>query len=253
MNLTGDYHTHSQYSHGKGDLRRNIEVALKKGLKELAITDHGPRTFNLIRLGVKNADQLLVIKEQLLKIQAEYPAIKLLAGVEANIINQRGDLDVPASLLKRLDVKAAGFHLLILPPDLESARRLIFDNRITYRFFPARREEIRKWNTEAVTNAVRRYQLDFITHPGYGVDIDTLALAQACVEADTMLEINSRYGRRTEEFVRLAKETEVNFILNSDAHDPEQVGELANGLALVNELGIVPERVYNLKMEKERW
>ena len=41
MLLYGDYHTHTIYSHGKGDIIDNARVASKKGLKQLAITDHG--------------------------------------------------------------------------------------------------------------------------------------------------------------------------------------------------------------------
>ena len=37
-----DYHTHTLYSHGKGTIQQNVEAAQRKGLKEIAITDHGP-------------------------------------------------------------------------------------------------------------------------------------------------------------------------------------------------------------------
>ena len=44
MLLYGDYHTHSIYSrnhHGKGTVLENASVAADKGLKQIAITDHG--------------------------------------------------------------------------------------------------------------------------------------------------------------------------------------------------------------------
>ena len=37
-----DHHTHTVYSHGKGSIEDNVKVALSKGLKSVAITDHGP-------------------------------------------------------------------------------------------------------------------------------------------------------------------------------------------------------------------
>ncbi|HQD05151.1 MAG TPA: PHP domain-containing protein, partial [Halanaerobiales bacterium] len=37
MRAYGDYHTHSQYSHGKGNIEGNIEAAIARGLRELAI------------------------------------------------------------------------------------------------------------------------------------------------------------------------------------------------------------------------
>ncbi len=41
MILLGDYHTHTIYSHGWGTIEDNVKVAVKKGLKQIAITDHG--------------------------------------------------------------------------------------------------------------------------------------------------------------------------------------------------------------------
>ena len=44
MILLGDYHTHTKYSrhnHGKGSVLENASVASNKGLKQIAITDHG--------------------------------------------------------------------------------------------------------------------------------------------------------------------------------------------------------------------
>ena len=35
-----DHHTHTVYSHGKGSIEDNVKVALSKGLKSVAITDH---------------------------------------------------------------------------------------------------------------------------------------------------------------------------------------------------------------------
>ena len=37
-----DYHTHTTFSHGKGSIEDNVKEAVKKGLKAIAITDHGP-------------------------------------------------------------------------------------------------------------------------------------------------------------------------------------------------------------------
>lgn len=247
MKCFGDYHTHSEYSHGRGDLRKNIASAISKGLKEYAVTDHGPLAWNFVRLGVKDAGELLEIKKKLYSLQLEYPEINLYAGVEANIINRDGDIDVPENILAELDIIALGFHLLIFPVDFRSAKDIIINNRIIYKCFSGRRNDIRRHNTEVLMNAVRKYDIDFITHPGYGVDIDTYELAAVCAEEDTCLEINARHGELTEGFVRAASETGVRFIINSDAHSPEQVGELGKGLKIVEKLGLSRERILNVE------
>ncbi|MBF1138496.1 MAG: PHP domain-containing protein [[Eubacterium] sulci] len=40
--MTFDYHTHTTFSHGTGSIEDNVKVAISKGLKALAISDHGP-------------------------------------------------------------------------------------------------------------------------------------------------------------------------------------------------------------------
>mgnify|MGYP006298367815 CR=1 FL=1 len=247
MHIIGDYHTHSNFSHGQGDLKGNIETAARKGLDEIAITDHGPRTYNFIRLGIKEPDVLLEIKQKVKEIQREYSKLNVKVGVEANIINGKGELDIPSDILSELDLVAAGFHILIRLPDFNSWRRIKFDNRITYKIFPGIREKIRRWNTETVVKAVKKNEIDFITHPGYKVDIDTYELARVCAEEGTWLEINCRHGEMKKDFVRAARETEVKFIVNSDAHHPKKVGELEVGIRLIRELDLDWERVVNVK------
>ncbi len=41
MKLTADYHTHTTFSHGTGSVSDNVEAAVKLGLSEIGITDHG--------------------------------------------------------------------------------------------------------------------------------------------------------------------------------------------------------------------
>ena len=56
MALFGDYHTHTIYSHkhhGKGTIEENVESAVRRGLRQIAITDHG---FNQTTFGVKREE-----------------------------------------------------------------------------------------------------------------------------------------------------------------------------------------------------
>ena len=41
MIITADYHTHTVFSHGKGDVIDNVKSAKEKGLNAIGITDHG--------------------------------------------------------------------------------------------------------------------------------------------------------------------------------------------------------------------
>ena len=51
MILTSDYHTHTVFSHGKGNVIDNVLVAKEKGLKQVGITDHG---FSHPAFGLRN-------------------------------------------------------------------------------------------------------------------------------------------------------------------------------------------------------
>ena len=46
MIITADYHTHTNYSHGKGTPEENVLAAIEKGLRRIAISEHaGARLF----------------------------------------------------------------------------------------------------------------------------------------------------------------------------------------------------------------
>ena len=92
MLLYGDYHTHTTYSrhkHGKGSVLENASVAADKGLKEIAITEHG---FNHWAFGLrrKNIPQL---QEDILNAK-EVTGVNVLFGIEANLISLDGDIDI---------------------------------------------------------------------------------------------------------------------------------------------------------------
>ena len=73
MKVFADYHTHTIYSHGKGTIRDNVEAAIKRGLKEIAISDHGP---GHIGFGVKKKN-LYKIKREIEGLSKEYKDIKI--------------------------------------------------------------------------------------------------------------------------------------------------------------------------------
>ena len=81
MLFYGDYHTHTIYSHGKGTVRDNVMAAKQKGLKEIAITDHGLKH---IAFGLKNK-KIIKLKNDIEEIKDSL-GVKVLLGIEANII-----------------------------------------------------------------------------------------------------------------------------------------------------------------------
>lgn len=56
MIITSDLHTHTVHSHGLGTVEENVIAAIKKGLKTIAISDHGP---GHMAYGIKDIDKYL--------------------------------------------------------------------------------------------------------------------------------------------------------------------------------------------------
>ncbi|ADL11865.1 PHP domain-containing protein [Acetohalobium arabaticum] len=246
MYLTADYHTHTNYGHGAGRIKDNIRQAIQFDLDELAITEHGPASHSLTRLGVKDSLQLLEIKEEIAEYNRYFDGLNLLAGVEANVINLEGRLDVPEVILNELDIVLAGLHLWIKPDSWQAGRRIIFDNTIGYRLGLIPRGKVRQNNTQALVNAVKRYDIDIITHPGYQLDINTYRLATVCRREDTCLEINNSHQQLSADFIDTAASTGVEFAVNSDAHTAGGVGRVDSALELINEAELDLDQVINV-------
>ena len=111
MLLYGDYHTHSIYSrnhHGKGTVLENASVAADKGLKQIAITDHG---FNHEFFGIRRKN-IPSLQEDILNAK-EITGVDILLGVEANLISLDGDVDVREEDYEFLDIFLMGYHKMV--------------------------------------------------------------------------------------------------------------------------------------------
>ena len=237
MKIFGDYHTHTIYSHGKGTIRQNVEAALKKGLREIAICDHGP---SHVGFGVKKKD-FYKMRNEIDELNKEFKekGINILLGVEANIIGYDGTIDVDSEIIDMIDILLVGFHFGALPKSPSDIYNIYVANFIG-RFSSNINENMKEKNTQALIKAINRYPIDLITHPGAKVDINTRELAKAAVKRGTALEINSSHGQLSLEYIKIALEEGVDFYINSDAHTPENVGNVDEGIkrALMAEVPI---------------
>ncbi|RKD30115.1 PHP domain-containing protein [Thermohalobacter berrensis] len=241
MKIIGDFHTHTVYSHGKGTIRQNVESARKKGLKEIAICDHGPSHMGF---GVKR-ENLKRMREEVDRLNSIYNDIKILLGVEANIISYEGDIDVDDDIMKYLDILLVGFHFGAKPASISDALKL-YGMNYAGKIIPSIGKTARYYNTQALVNAINRYNIDLITHPGAKVDIDTRKLAKAAAKRKTALEINASHGQLTVEYIKIAMKEDVKFIISSDAHRPEDVGNLDEGIKRAKEAGLSVDRIINV-------
>lgn len=240
MKIFADFHTHTIYSHGKGTIQQNVEVAIKKGLREIAITDHG---YGHLLYGVKKKN-IEVMRKEIEVINKSTDKIKVKLGLEANIVSVDGKLDIDEEVMKKLDIVLAGYHFGALPKNVFQGA-MIHGTNFLARYFPTVDKKARVINTKAVVEAIYKNKIDILTHPGAKANIDTREVAKAAAQRGTILEINSSHGYLTVEYIKIAMKEGAKFVINSDAHRPEDVGNVQSGIQRALEAGLGVDQIIN--------
>ena len=245
MKLKADYHIHSTYSkhnHGKSSIEEITETAYEMGLEEIAITDHGPGHY---LYGIKRS-LISEAKNIVVEMRKKYPSMKILYGVEANILDYNGTTDIQGEILKHCDIILCGFHLAASYTTAGDFWKFIVKNGLA-RNKGKLYEEMMEKNTEAVISAMNRYNIDILTHPGDKIPLNIDKIAQAAVKTNTMLEINNSHGHLSEDEIKIAAKYNVRFVIGSDAHIKDNIGSCGNALKAATGAGIDLERIINLK------
>ncbi len=244
MKIIGDYHTHTVFSHGKGTIRDNVEAAIDKGLKEIAICDHGP---GHQLYGVKKKE-IFNMRNIIDRLNEEYKEINILLGLEANIMDYRGTIDVDEEIIEVLDILLVGFHYGIIPKHRDARFKFYFLNPAS-KIWPKLEKRMVRLNTQTLIKAMDRYPIDIITHPGSKAKLDIKRLARAAYKKGTALEINSRHSQLTVDNIKIALTEKVDFYINSDAHNPSAVGNLNKGIERALQAKLPIHRIKNAKDE----
>ncbi|WP_250674104.1 phosphatase [Paraclostridium ghonii] len=224
MNAIIDLHCHTISSgHAYSTLKENIDEAKAKGLKYVGVSDHAPNMpgsthpFYFGNLGV---------------IKEEINGVKVLKGIEANIMDFDGNIDIPKDIIGKLDYVIASFH----PPCIN----------------PGNENE----NTKAILNVMENEEVKIIGHlddSRYPVDYEKVIIKAK--ETNTLLEINNsslkpnsfRLGAidNAKKLLNLCKKHKVKVILGSDAHIYYQVGSFENCIKIIEEVDFPGNLVVN--------
>lgn len=244
MKLKADYHIHSTYSknkHGKSSIEEIAKRAHEMGLEEIAITDHGPGhyLFGIKRNLISEAKNIVV------ETRKKYPGLKILYGIEANILDYKGRTDIDSEIVRHCDIILCGFHLAALFSSAADFWNFIVKNQFAKNNKKLYHEMVEK-NTQAVINAMNKYKIDILTHPGDKIPVNIDKIAQAAEKTNTMLEINNSHGHLNEEELIRASKYKVEFVISSDSHIKDNVGRCDNALKTVMDSGIDLNRIINL-------
>lgn len=236
MKILGDYHTHTNYTHGKSTIEENVKQAENIGLKEIAITEHCYKGFNHIKKG-----DLQKIKNDIDSIKDKYN-VKILMGIEANLISLEGDVDISDEELNSLDMVVLGFHKFT-KVGFKNLFRFVLPNLLRKK---ATKKQIER-NTMAYINAMDKHRISILAHLGYaGCAVDCARLAHECVKRNIYIELNGKRINFSKSDIDAMIKTGVKFVVDSDAHHYLNVGKNHRAFNLIEKYKIPLEQVANI-------
>jgi len=223
MRVQADLHVHTIASgHAFSTVEEIAREAAARRLRAVGISDHGPALPGGPHTHYFSAMRFL---------PESMHGVRILKGVEANLVNAKGALDLPVELLKRLDFVMVGFHEGC---GLHAASAVK--------------------NTRALIAAMQQPRVRAVTHPGNpAFPVEVPEVARAARDLGVALEINNASFIQTrrgslETCAALAAEVarvEGLISLASDAHVAAQVGEVKAAWEVASASGIRPEQVVN--------
>ena len=219
-----DLHTHTTASgHAYNSLYEMVHSASVRGLSLFGCSDHAPampgscHSFHFINFKV---------------LPRTLYGVRLMMGVELNIMDYDGTVDLEQSVLEPLDYAIASLH----QPCIHSGTAL--------------------QNTSAYLGALKNPLSHIIGHPDDGrYEIDYPALVQGAKEHGKVLELNNhslepscfRQGAKENdtEMLKLCMKYQVPVVMSSDAHFDSAINEFESARSLLEELNFPEELVLN--------
>jgi len=206
--IRGDLHSHSTWSDGAVSIRQMAQAMLARGYEYFAVTDHSKA---LAMANGLNAARLREQAREIEEVQADFPDLKILRGVECDIMRD-GSLDLDDDILHELDIVIASVHSAFTLDEATQTARMI--------------------------RAISHPAVDIIAHPTgriLGVrapyDVNVNALIAAAKETRTTLEINaSERLDLNDEHAFAAREAGVLLAVDTDAHSTRMLANIELGL-----------------------
>lgn len=236
MKLTGDFHTHTIYTHGKGTIEENVKQAENLGLNCIAITEHAYAS----KYHIKRGD-LDKMRADIEDIKDRYK-VKILLGIETNLISPNGDVDVLDDELNKLDLVVLGFHKFS-KVKFKDFFCFVLPNLLRKK---ATKKQIER-NTNAYVQAMDKHRVNILAHLNYGgCKVDVERLAVECKKRDIYIELNGKRINFSKDEVDKMVATGVKFIIDSDAHKPLNVGKNHRAFNLIEKYKIPLNQLVNI-------
>ena len=225
--IRGDLHMHTNYSDGRDTLESMVAQSATLGYEYIAITDHSQ---SAAASRTVTADDLRRQSEEIDRVQERYPSIRILKGVEVDILPD-GRLDFADAVLEPLDLVLASLH----DPAGHSPERLL------RRYRAAAEHPLVTLLTHPANRLVGRYE-------GYDLDYD--ALFEMAVRTGTLLEVDGAPSHLDLDgaLARDAVQAGVLLSLDSDCHHARLLDrQMALAVGTARRGRVPPEQVVNTK------
>ncbi len=216
-----DTHTHSVLSgHAWSTLRENAAAAAKKGMEGMVLTEHG--------FAMPGSGPFFLTSAQNM-LPSLLEGIRVYYGVEANIMDFDGRLDIDEKSLLFTEFTIASMHDLCMKPGTE--------------------EE----NTQAYINTLRQPCVDILGHiddrktPSHFETVikEAAALGKLIEINNNSLLIRKGSRERVETIANLCMKHSCRVSISSDAHFDDMVGSVTPALELLGKVGFPDELVVN--------
>ncbi|MDE6597282.1 MAG: PHP domain-containing protein [Clostridia bacterium] len=241
MILTADYHTHTPYSHGKNTVLENVLAAKAKGLQQLGITDHG---FNHLIFGLKRKN-LADLRAEITEAE-KLTGVKVLMGMESNVTSVDGETDMKKSDLQYFDIYLCGIHEVLRYKSFSDMYNILFKNYSAYKRGKKPSDKVIETTTKAYINVIKNNPVDILTHINYKCYCNLEEVAKCCADYGTYIEINTKKRHVSAEELNLMASTGVRFVIDSDAHSADRVGDTKIAEELLAEADIPLDRIDNI-------
>ena len=233
--LRGDYHVHSSFSDDAvSTIAQNLDAAARIGLTEIRLIDH-------VRIDTTWVPEFLAEVTR----ESKYDELAIFTGVEAKILNARGEVDIPRGLV----VGPGGVDAIVIAdhqfPGLDGPwSPEVTREKIAAGLAKEDALDILIGATIAAMESVEWGQLAhcFSILPKIGLGEDDLsdeqlaAWAGAAARTGTLIEINEKWGCPAPRALRAAIAAGARLVASTDAHIASDVGRYDRVAALLNEL-----------------
>ncbi len=241
--MTEDYHTHTFYSDGVGSIEENVESARAKGLRSIGITDHG---FYHVAHGISRK-QVTKMREEIERLRLKFPDMEILLGVEADLINMKGDLDLKKSDLELFDYIIFGVHKFACSLRKPSSIWFALMN-----FWVKNSEKRKQKVTDSYILALQKYPVKLVVHPNYATHVDIKRLAEASKERGIWVELNGKRIEMEENEAKALIDSGVTLVIGSDAHSPQRIAECSVPKEFIKKHNIPLDRIVNIKLKEQK-